>query len=424
MEGGGKKKKSKTHKKKSQKSELSEQSEQRELTNAEMRAMWLAERRYWLDNKTDLGISEEDVAMIREQIQQLEQADREEEQMLREYAAQQMRSDAALAELVQLEKAEEERKEAEKLAEDKRVRDQVAANMGLLKNPSGRDKRELKRSMTDPFRDVKHSAAAETASEMAAKVSIAETKAKEKKEYKKLVDEALSESKKTVFDVGNKLLSSLGSLYAQRGIFVVDSVYRSKKKDYIIDLYIPTFDNGEEDYVTPASGSHYHIWRNEGGGVGAGIRLHFNIKGTAQVFSIEVDYNSRKIMNEVLNVSVRDDGVAVAGFSTHMPISNSLHYAPQQASNVIKILRDMSLIPEKTNIDDTVLQLAPYIEVLAKLYEFCVAAVEARRAPAASGKTRKRRRHRRTRRNKASQKRKTRARKSKNKSRNSKTQKR
>ena len=397
---------------KSHKSRKTTTTREPELTAADQRIARLAELEGALGQ---MGITDQEQLMIHDEIKQLEQEGRDEEEQLARY-------NAALGEIQKQEAAEQHEKEKQKQQEDARIMGLITELESSMSGLTSKDRRKIKRDQEMAFSAMQTKIAAISArAEKKAPVKLTGQAAKK---YQDQLRAALSESSRTVADVGSKLSHSLSSLNSSRGIYVIRDKSRPHKNDYIIDVEIPEFGGmGPVNYITPAPNSHFHVWRNDDGGIGAGIRFHFNIKGVAEVFSIEVDYNSRKSENQVINVSERVDGNSVRAWTTGLPVSNSAFSSNKQATAVVNGLRERNLIPKSINVNEVSSQLSPYIETVALLYYFALSAVENRKPPTAKGRTRKKHRRRKTRRHRRTHTHKTR-RKSNSKNRDIKTKRR
>ena len=370
MFGGGKKKKQ--HKsRKTQKTPK----ESDEVTYEEYRVMRIAELERLLER---MDLTEQESYELNAEIEWYKDEIQQEKEQLERF-------NAALAEELAAEEEEKRKQEEDQQLEDMRVMTatkQAESSLGCLQRTGKLDGKPRQTDMQEAI-----------ISTMTEKEPHKLTQ--ELKKYHDDVKRALSESNQTVVDVGNRLTKSLASLETERGIYVTDSKFRAKANDFMIDIDVPEFGGvGPTNYITPVGGSHFHVWRNKQGGIGTGIRFSFQIKGSPRIFSIEIDYNSLKSVNQVVNVTERIDGVSSDAWSTQLPASDNPHASKAQGVAVINGLKERQLIPESIDTEEVAYQLSPYLQTLSLLYQFGVSAVDNRRAPTARGRTlKKRRRH-------------------------------
>lgn len=390
MFGGGKKKKqNKTRK--AQKTPK----ESGEITYEEYRVMRIAELERLLER---MDLTEQESYEFRAEIEWYKNEIQQEEEQLERF-------NTALAEEVAAEEEEKRKQEEDQQLEDIRVMTATKQAESSLLGLSSKQRRKVRREEQIALSDMRTAAARA----MTEKREPQKLTSQELKKYHDDVRKALSESNQNVVDVGNRLVKSLASLETERDIYVVNSKFRSKANDFMIDVDIPEFGGtGPTNYIKPVKGSHFHVWRNKQGGIGTGIRFSFQIKGSPRVFSIEIDYNSLKSVNQVVNVTERIDGVSSDAWSTQLPASDNPHVSKAQGVAVIDGLKERQLIPESIDTQEVAYQLSPYLQILSLLYQFGVSAVDNRRAPTARGKSLKKRRHRMTKRDRKHKKHKTR----------------
>ena len=373
MFGGGKKKKqNKTRK--GQK--IPKESD--EITYEEYRVMRIAELERLLER---MDLTEQESYEFSAEIEWYKDEIQQEKEQLERF-------NAALAEELAAEEKEKRKQEEDQQLEDMRVMTATKQAESSLLGLSAKERRKARREERTALTDMQEA----IISTMTEKKEPHKLTAQELKKYHDDVKRALSESNQTVVDVGNRLAKSLASLETERGIYVTDRKFRAKANDFMIDIDVPEFGGvGPTNYITPVGGSHFHVWRNKQGGIGTGIRFSFQIKGSPRVFSIEIDYNSLKSVNQVVNVTERIDGVSSDAWSTQLPASDNPHASNAQGVAVINGLKERQLIPESIDTEEVAYQLSPYLQTLSLLYQFGVSAVDNRRAPTARGRTLKKR---------------------------------